>query len=188
MVWRFARLRLVICVLLSVLYTVLQFLGPSVLVRLILEYLEDPSLEVSTGIVLLVLLFCNQILKNVTFSLAKCLGCHTGKSVRPSKSENYNLISAALRLLGGLQYAGYSKLLRLASPSEAALGQLITFVTADQERIERAIYDGSMILTTPVMILISLVYGVYIAGFSAVVGFLALMILFPIMVNINSGV
>ena len=90
--------------------------------------------------------------------------------------------------MGGLQYAGYSKLLRLASPSEAALGQLITFVTADQERIERAIYDGSMILTTPVMILISLVYGVYIAGFSAVVGFLALMILFPIMVNINSGV
>ena len=98
--------------------------------------------------------------------------------------EYYNVIAPpALRLLGGLQYAGYSKMLRLASPTDAALGQLITFFTADQERIQLAIEDFTMILTTPPLILISLFYSVYIAGFSAVVGFLALMILFPMLVR-----
>ena len=88
------------------------------------------------------------------------------------KNDFENKIFPALRLLGALQYAGYSKLLRLASPSEAALGQLITFLTADQERIHDAVYECSMIFTAPVLILISLVYSLHIAGFSAVVGFL----------------
>ena len=79
MVWRFARIRLIICIALSFVSTVFQFLGPSVLVRLILEYLEDPTLEVSTGIVLLVLLFFNQLLRNITFNLGKSVGIHASK-------------------------------------------------------------------------------------------------------------
>ena len=83
-VWRFARLRLVLCITLSLISAVLQFLGPSVLVRLILEYLEDPTLELKTGIVLLVLLFFNQLLRNIAFRLSKCVGTHTG-SAKPDE-------------------------------------------------------------------------------------------------------
>ena len=45
-------------------------------------------------------------------------------------------IFEAIRLLGGLQYVGYAKLLRLCSPDETALGQLVTLLTGDQERIQ----------------------------------------------------
>ena len=45
---------------------VAQFIGPSVLLKLILEYLENPRLEVEVGIVLLVLLFFNLLHRNIT--------------------------------------------------------------------------------------------------------------------------
>jgi len=35
-------------------------------------------------------------------------------------------------MIGASQYLGFSKLLRIASPSDAALGLLITFCTGDQ--------------------------------------------------------
>ena len=38
-------------------------------------------------------------------------------------------------MLSGVQYLGYEKLLRLSAPNDAALGQLLTFITADHERI-----------------------------------------------------
>jgi hypothetical protein len=34
-----------------------------------------------------------------------------------------------------VQYLGYDKLLRLSAPNDAALGQLLTFISADHERI-----------------------------------------------------
>ena len=57
---------------------VTQFIGPSVLLKLILEFLEDPTLEVEVGIVLLVLLFFNQLLRNITYNLQQSIGIHAG--------------------------------------------------------------------------------------------------------------
>ena len=93
------------------------------------------------------------------------------------------ILCAAIRLLGALQSVGYSKLLRLACPSEAALGQLVTFVTGDHERIQEACVLGANIIATPVMLLISLVYTLYIAGPSSLIGFVVLIIYYPIMVS-----
>ena len=84
--------------------------------------------------------------------------------------------------MGAVQYVGYSKLLRLASPSEAALGQLVTFVTGDQERIQEAMVMGPHVLATPVLFIISLVYTIYIAGPASLVGFAVLIILYPVAV------
>ena len=60
-VWKFTRVRFILSLLLIGFSMVTQFIGPSVLLKLILEYLEDPTLEVEVGIVLLVLLFFNQL-------------------------------------------------------------------------------------------------------------------------------
>ena len=84
--------------------------------------------------------------------------------------------------MGAVQYLGYSKLLRLASPSEAALGQLVTFVTGDQERIQEACVMGPHVMATPVMFLISLVYTIYIAGPASLVGFAVLIFIYPLSV------
>ena len=165
-VWRFCRRRFITSLLLIVLSIVFQFLGPSVLLQMILEYLEDPTLGVKVGVILVVLLFFNQLFRNISYQLQQSFGTHT-----------------ALRLMGALQYSGYSKLLRLSSPSDAALGQFITFVTGDHERIQEACVLGPLIIATPVMFLISLVYTTYIIGWYSIVGFLVLMVYYPIMVT-----
>ena len=77
-VWRFTRVRFILALLLIAFSMVAQFIGPSVLVKLILEYLEDPTLELEVGIVLLVLLFFNQLLRNITYNLQQSLSIHTG--------------------------------------------------------------------------------------------------------------
>ena len=102
-----------------------------------------------------------------------------------NQSSKFSL--AAIRLVGALQYVGYSKLLRLASPSEAALGQLVTFVTGDQERIVEVCVMGPHVMATPVMFIISLVYTIYITGPSSLVGFLVLIVFYPVMVITNLG-
>ena len=86
--------------------------------------------------------------------------------------------------MGGLQYVGYAKLLRLASPNESALGQLVTLLTGDQDRIQEACVWGPLIIATPIMFLISIVYTVYLTGVSSLAGFAVLIIYYPVMVNI----
>ena len=79
-VWRFARLKLIIALLLIVFSMVFQFVGPCVLLKLILEYLEDPTIDVKVGVVLVVLLFFNQFLRNISYNLQQSIGIHTGET------------------------------------------------------------------------------------------------------------
>ena len=78
-VWRFTRVRFIISLLLIGFSMLAHFIGPSVLLKLILEYLEDPTVEVEVGIVLLVLLFFNQLVRNITYNLQQAISIHTGR-------------------------------------------------------------------------------------------------------------
>lgn len=51
-----------------------------------------------------------------------------------------------MRVVGATQFLGYSKLLRLAAPNDAALGMLVTFCTGDQERIIEATIAGVLLV------------------------------------------
>ena len=181
--WRFARVRFIICLVLVSFSMVAQFIGPSVLLKLILDYLEDPTLEVEVGVVLVVLLFFNQLLRNITYNLQQSICIHTGRSGNIFLNIFINKILEAIRLLGGLQYVGYAKLLRLASPDDSALGQLVTLITGDHPRIQEACIMGPLIIATPIMFLISIVYTVYLSGVSSIAGFAVLIIYYPVMVN-----
>ena len=55
------------------------------------------------------------------------------------------LSHSGLRIVGACQYLSYSKLLRLATPNDAALGQLLTFFTGDLERLNEAIVGGVLL-------------------------------------------
>ena len=50
----------------------------SLLLKYLLEYLDDPSAELSYGIMVLVFLFLSQLLRNITFNLQQSIGIHTG--------------------------------------------------------------------------------------------------------------
>ena len=93
---------------------------------------------------------------------------------------------SAVRILGALQYLGYSKLLRLSSPSDSALGQFITFVSADHERIQDAIVTGTSIMIAPISFILSFAYAVYLIGPSAIVGCLIIVLYLPISVSFQS--
>ena len=93
----------------------------------------------------------------------------------------------AIRLLSAVEYCGYSKLLRLTSPNEAALGQLITFTTADHERIQDSVVNGCLFIGTPFMFLLSIVYSIYLVGPSALVGSVVILLFYPIMGVIASA-
>ena len=86
-------------------------------------------------------------------------------------------------MLSAVEFAGYSKLLRLTSPNDAALGQLITFTTSDHDRIQDAVVNGVMFIGTPVMFLMSIIYSVYLVGPSAIVGSVVVLCFYPIMVS-----
>lgn len=75
----------------------------------------------------------------------------------------------AQKVVGALQYLGYSKLLRLASPNEAALGQLMTFFTGDEERIIEGVIVATLFLGEKVFIIVisALFFGIfYLSYFS----------------------
>lgn len=93
----------------------------------------------------------------------------------------------AIRLLSAVEYCGYSKLLRLTSPNEAALGQLITFTTADHERIQDSVVNGCLFIGTPFMFLLSITYSIYLVGPSALVGSFVILLFYPIMGVIASA-
>ena len=87
-------------------------------------------------------------------------------------------------MLSAVEFVGYSKLLRLTSPNDAALGQLITFTTSDHDRIQDAVVNGVMFIGTPVMFLMSIVYSIYLIGPSAIIGSVVILLFYPIMVSL----
>ena len=102
---------------------------------MLLDYLDHPTAELNYGIMLVVLFFLCQFLRNISFNLQQSIGIHTGFKLFDGHAYK-EISNLAIRILGAVQFLGYSKLLRLASPNDQALGQFITFVAADHERIQ----------------------------------------------------
>ena len=133
-----------------------------------------------TGIFLLVLLFVSQLCRNITFNLQQSIGIQTGKLYFDYCIQRFPFLG--IRLLSAVEFVGYSKLLRLTSPNDAALGQLITFTTSDHDRIQDAVVNGVMFIGTPAMFIMSISYSVYLIGPSAIVGSVVILCFYPIMV------
>lgn len=121
-VFHFCKSRICLSVFFFSLSVTLQFLAPSVVLKMILEYISDPSRNETEGWQLLMLLAFMLMLRLTFFTF------------------NFNVgLQTATRLSGATQYLGFSKLLRLSNPTDQALGQLVTCCTSDQERITEGV-------------------------------------------------
>jgi hypothetical protein len=101
-----------------------------VLLKLLLDYLNAPDPSSSPrGWLLVLALALTQLVRNMFFMLCLSVSMHT-----------------AMRVHGATQFLGMAKLLRLSAPSDAALGQLVTFVTGDQERMQEAVVGGILFI------------------------------------------
>lgn len=168
-IWRFCRTRAIVATLLMVFAVIFQFLGPAILQRLILQFVEDETQPLSWGLVLVGMLFATQLLRNYCFGAAYVMGLHT-----------------AIRLQGSIQHLVYKKMLLLRSGGERALGQVITFCTNEQERVFEAAHMGVLILGTPVMFTMCVIYSVWVLGPWALVGNLVILLFYPVMAGVAS--
>lgn len=168
-VWRFCRTRAIVATLLMVLAVIFQFLGPAILQRLILQYVDDKTLPLSWGLTLVVMLFATQLLRNYCFGAAYVMGLHT-----------------AIRIQGSIQHLVYKKMLLLRSGGERALGQVITFCTNEQERVFEAAHMGVLILGTPVMFTMCVIYSVWVLGPWALAGNFVILLFYPVMAGVAS--
>nr|AHK05653.1 ATP-binding cassette transporter sub-family C member 5 [Tigriopus japonicus] len=169
-VMKFCATRVCIAGIMLMISIVLQFLGPSLVLKLLLDYINQPLEDLNHGWILVLILLLTQFFRTVTFSLNFNIGVHTAQKV-----------------VGALQYLGYSKLLRLASPNEAALGQLMTFFTGDEERIIEGVIVATLFLGTPILFILSGVYSTYLVGPVSLVGFLIILLFYPVMGGIAAA-
>ncbi|XP_071446221.1 ATP-binding cassette sub-family C member 5-like [Hetaerina americana] len=168
-VWRFVRTRAIVAMALMVFAVIFQFIGPAWIQGLILGYVEDPGQGLEWGLSLVGMLFICQFLRNYCFGGSYMLGIHT-----------------AVRLQGALQFLIYKKMLLLHSGGEKALSQVITFCTNEQERIFEAVSMGVLILGTPVMFTMSVVYSCQVLGPWALLGNLIILLFYPLLAVIAS--
>ena len=141
----------------------LQFLVPSVILKLLLDHSNNPQSPESRGFLLLLALFLIQLLRNVTWNIMFNIGTSTAVFVQ-----------------GACQYLGFSKLLRLKSPGDNALGQLVTFCTGDYERINEAVFAGVLLVGAPFMFVMSVIYAWYLVGPMSLVGAIIILLFYPL--------
>ena len=123
---------------------------------MILDFLNDPEQSIETGWILVVVLFLVQFARTALFNLCFTVGIMTSlrwvlinllfeiSKLVLTKKIKYKF--KYYRVSGATQFLGFSKLLRLSSPNDAALGKLITYCTGDQERIHEAIVNGVLLM------------------------------------------
>lgn len=160
---KFCRTRAIVAGFLICLGMTFQFIGPTVLIRQILLFLDDRSAGVGRGLLLAASLVAAQILKSGSMSMSWVTGSYT-----------------AIRLQGAVQLLLYRKILR-AHIDEKMAGQVVNHVTNDLERIFEASMNGMLVLGTPFMFLLTLSYSCYLIGPWALVGNLIILLFYPIM-------
>nr|XP_050025537.1 ATP-binding cassette sub-family C member 5-like isoform X1 [Dermacentor andersoni] len=160
---RFCKTRAIVAGLFICLGMTFQFLGPAVLLRAILSYLEDAHASMSTGLLLAFSLVGTQLMRSGCLSMSWVIGAHT-----------------AIRLQGALQLLLYRRMLKVRV-EEKHSGQVINHVTNDMERIFDAAMNGTLMLGTPVMFLLTLVYSCYLIGPWALMGNIVILLFYPVM-------
>ncbi|EEC14108.1 ABC transporter, putative, partial [Ixodes scapularis] len=160
---RFCKTRAIVAGVLICIGMTFQFLGPAVLLREILSFLEDSESSTSTGVLLACCLIGTQLVRSGCLSMSWIIGAHT-----------------AIRLQGAIQLLLYRRMLKVRIEDKHS-GQVVNHVTNDMERIFDAAMNGMLMLGTPVMFLLTLVYSCCLIGPWALMGNFIILLFYPIM-------
>ncbi|KAK8395732.1 hypothetical protein O3P69_005668 [Scylla paramamosain] len=163
-VWRAIRTRVVVCMLISIVQNILQFLGPSVMLKLVLDYITDPQIDnLYAGLIILATFIINMG-RGALFNAMFVVGTHT-----------------AARVTGAMQAVMYKKVLRLRTGGERLSAQIINFSNNDMERLFEACISCVFITAMPVLFTLSVIYCIYILGPWSLLGQGVYILFYPIM-------
>uniref|UniRef100_A0A7N6BHJ0 ATP-binding cassette, sub-family C (CFTR/MRP), member 12 n=1 Tax=Anabas testudineus TaxID=64144 RepID=A0A7N6BHJ0_ANATE len=155
---RFQRTRLILSVLIGVAAMV------AILVYDILNYVDDPEMfTVSHGVGLCFGLFSSEFAKAFMISLLWAMNLRT-----------------AVRLKGAFSSMGFQKVISLRAHGSISMGEMINVLTNDGHRLFEAVLFGSFVLSTPVLLIVCIVYACYILGYTALTGVFIYLIFIPI--------
>ncbi|XP_077481408.1 ATP-binding cassette sub-family C member 12-like isoform X2 [Stigmatopora argus] len=167
---RFQRTRLILSVIAGVLTMAAAFLGPAVLVHLLLNYVEDPSKWTQLqGVGLCFALFASEFFKAFFMSLVCALNLRT-----------------ATRLKGAFSALAYQKVISLRVLSGISEGEIINVLTNDGDKLFEAVRYGSFLLSAPVLFFVCSFYACYILGVTALMGGGTYLIVIPLQFTLGS--
>ncbi|XP_029949274.1 multidrug resistance-associated protein 9-like [Salarias fasciatus] len=150
----FQRTRLMMAILACLLAMAAMFLGSSVLVNELLQYIELPELSSrSLGLGLALGLYASEMSEASMISLMWALNLRT-----------------AVRLKGAFCAMGYQKIISLRGHGSISVGEMINVLTNDGHKIFEAVVFGSFIVTTPALFVACVFYSCYVLGFTALMG------------------
>ncbi|XP_039990545.1 ATP-binding cassette sub-family C member 12 isoform X2 [Xiphias gladius] len=161
---RFQRTRVILSVMTGVLSMVALFLGPAVVVHKILNYVDDPGEStVFYGVGLSLALFATEFCKAYLISLLWAINLRT-----------------AVRLKGAFSSVAFQKVISLRVHSNISMGEMINVLTNDGYRLFEFVLFGSFLLSTPVLLIVCVIYACYILGYTALIGVCTFLIFFAI--------
>ncbi|XP_064086924.1 ATP-binding cassette sub-family C member 5-like isoform X2 [Macrobrachium nipponense] len=163
-VWRGVRTRVVVCMVISVFQNVLQFLGPSVLLKLVLDYINSPTIDFQYAAIITVSILIVNMLRGACFNAMFVVGTHT-----------------ATRVTGAIQALMYKKILKLKTGGERLSAQIINFCNNDMERLFEACISCVFLTAMPIIFTLSVIYSVYILGPWSLLGQAVFVCFYPIM-------
>lgn len=163
-VWRSIRTRVLVSIFISVFQNILQFLGPSVILKMVLDYINEPETDHSYAGILVGAIFLINVCRGAAFNGMFVVGTHT-----------------ATRITGAVQALIYKKVMKLKTGGEKLSAQIINFSNNDMERLFEASISCTFLTAMPVIFTMSVVYCIYILGPWALIGQGVYILFYPIM-------
>ncbi|XP_051918403.1 ATP-binding cassette sub-family C member 12 isoform X2 [Hippocampus zosterae] len=162
----FQRTRLIISFMAGVLAMVSAFVGPAILVHLILDHVGDPSKATQMhGVGLCFALFTTEFLKSFFMSLVWAINLRT-----------------AVRLKGAVSMLTYQKVISQRVHSGISMGEIINVLTTEGQKLFESAVLGSYALVSPVLLCLCIIYACFILGFTALIGVGTYLVFVPVQI------
>ncbi|XP_015928465.1 ATP-binding cassette sub-family C member 12 [Parasteatoda tepidariorum] len=159
----FMKTRYIISCLMYILCVLFGFIGPTIFMRLLLEYIQSPNEDEFEGITwMLGLLFC-ETLRIFCLSLMWAINIRT--SIRASSA-----VSALL----------YKKITSLKILSNTSTGELVNLFSNDCRKVFMMVYNFPLIIGGPLVVIGTVVYTYYLLGPVCFVGIAVFLITYGI--------
>eukprot|EP00057_Strongylocentrotus_purpuratus_P020901 XP_011675375.1 PREDICTED: multidrug resistance-associated protein 5 [Strongylocentrotus purpuratus] len=133
----------------------------AVLVQRLLEYTEEEEVDLWSGIVLVVSIFILQIVRITGDVFSRSFNCRT-----------------ATRLRSGMLTVAFRKLANLRSLQQHSVGEIVNICANDSQRLFNVCVVGNFLISSPALLLATLITTQFIVGSGALIGTLATFILF----------
>ncbi|XP_047348437.1 ATP-binding cassette sub-family C member 5-like isoform X6 [Vespa velutina] len=162
-VWKFVRTRVFVSSIFLSCSVIFGFISPAILMRNILEYVQSPEGTIWDGIKWALLLTLCDFSRTIFLTLTWIVNYRT-----------------ALRLKSSCSALLYKRIIGLNNVGNINIGELVNLFSNDSQRLFDVILYGPMIVTSPIIIICSIIYILQFFNPMALLGMVAFLLFYPI--------